>query len=101
MDKTYKLKVINSRKLTKFQKAVLIEAMKIKKGSIITYKELASRIGRPKAYRAVGNALRKNPYAPMIPCHRVIKSNGKIGGYNGAIGSRKKINLLKKEGFII
>ncbi|MHB8442778.1 MAG: methylated-DNA--[protein]-cysteine S-methyltransferase [Patescibacteria group bacterium] len=101
IDNVYKSKVLNSEKLTEFEKAVLIEIMKIKKGSVITYKELAIRIGKPKAFRAVGNALRKNPYAPMIPCHRVIKSSGKIGGYGGSIKSIKKTNLLKKEGFII
>ncbi|MFA5133198.1 MAG: MGMT family protein [Patescibacteria group bacterium] len=69
---------------------------RIKKGSTITYKKLASLCGNPKAARAVGNILNKNKNLISIPCHRVIKSNGEIGGYAGGI--TKKISLLKKEG---
>ena len=64
----------------------------------MTYKEVARLAGRPRAYRAVGNILNKNRN-PKIPCHRVIRSNGKIGGYNK--GTRKKQELLKKEKVLI
>jgi O-6-methylguanine DNA methyltransferase len=66
----------------------------IPKGKTITYKQLAKLAGSPKAYRAVGNILNKN-FDPKIPCHRVIRSDGKTGGYNR--GSKQKLKLLKKE----
>ena len=71
---------------------------KVPKGKITTYKEIANILGI-KAYRAVGNAMNKNPYAPKIPCHRVIKSNGEVGGF--ANGIDKKIKILKIEGIEI
>ncbi|MBI2674306.1 MAG: MGMT family protein [Candidatus Yanofskybacteria bacterium] len=67
----------------------------IPKGETVTYKEVAVAVGRPMAYRAVGSALNKNPFAPIVPCHRVICSNGKVGGFNE--GTCKKIELLKRE----
>ncbi len=77
-----------------FSEKVYEETRKIPKGKTITYKELAILAGRPKAWRAVGNILAKN-FNPDIPCHRVLRSDGKIGGYNR--GMDKKILLLKKE----
>ncbi len=71
---------------------------KVPEGKVTTYKSLA-RAMNTKAYRAVGNAMSKNPYAPQIPCHRVINSNGKLGGY--AQGLKKKIAMLKAEGIEI
>ncbi|MBT3407004.1 MGMT family protein [Candidatus Woesearchaeota archaeon] len=71
---------------------------KIPKGKVSTYKEIA-RAMNSKAYRAVGSALNKNPYSPKVPCHRVINSNGKIGGF--ASGSKKKIKLLRQEGIVV
>ena len=70
---------------------------KIPKGKVTTYKEIAKAM-KTKAYRAVGNALKNNPYAPKVPCHRVINSDGSIGGYKGKKNSKEKIRLLKKEG---
>ena len=67
----------------------------IPKGKVLTYKEVARRAGSPGAFRAVGNILNKN-YNPSIPCHRVVRSDGKIGGYNR--GRLQKINKLKSEG---
>ncbi len=90
-----KEKVLAS-KLTKFQKSVLLETLKVPKGKTMTYGELARRLEKPRAARAVGNALGKNPFAPMVPCHRVVSRNG-IGGYSGKGGIEKKWNLLKKE----
>lgn len=77
-----------------FGQKVLEVVRKIPKGKILTYKEVAKRAGSPKAYRAVGNILNKN-YDPKIPCHRVIRSDGELGGYNR--GRKNKIKLLKKE----
>ena len=68
---------------------------KVPRGKITTYKEIARAL-KSKAYRAVGNAMNKNPYAPNIPCHRVIKNTGEVGGF--ASGAKKKIQMLKKEG---
>ena len=68
---------------------------KVPRGKITTYKEIARAL-KSKAYRAVGNAMNKNPYAPNVPCHRVIKSTGKVGGF--ASGTMKKTQILKKEG---
>ena|SRR3989344_4422892 len=68
---------------------------RVPKGKVTTYSELARAL-KSKAYRAVGNAMNKNPYSPKVPCHRVVKSNGDIGGF--ASGTKKKISMLKKEG---
>ncbi len=68
---------------------------KIPKGKTLTYKEVARRAGRPNAFRAVGTILSKN-FDPAIPCHRVIKSDGGMGGYNRG-GVKKKLAILKKE----
>ncbi len=81
--------------MTKFAERVLSVVRNIPRGKTLTYKEVAKHAGRPKAYRAVGNILKKN-YNQKIPCHRVIRSNGKLGGYNR--GANKKRALLKKEG---
>jgi methylated-DNA-[protein]-cysteine S-methyltransferase len=72
--------------------------LKVPKGKVTTYKEIARKLNS-KAYRAVGNAMNKNPYAPAVPCHRVVKSNGEVGGF--AYGVKKKIEMLKKEGIEI
>ncbi len=70
----------------------------VPKGKITTYKEIAQALNS-KAYRAVGTAMNKNPYAPKVPCHRVINSNGNVGNF--ASGTKNKIKLLKKEGIEI
>jgi O-6-methylguanine DNA methyltransferase len=77
-----------------FKERVLEVVKKIPKGGTMTYMQVAKLAGSPKAYRAVGNILNKN-YDPKIPCHRVIRSDGKIGGYNR--GAKKKRELLKEE----
>lgn len=68
----------------------------IPRGEVLTYKEVARRAGRPKACRAVGSILSKN-FDPSVPCHRVIRSDGKLGGYNR--GARVKVRMLKGEGY--
>lgn len=87
------------RNNTKFERAVLVAAFKIPKGKVSTYKRIAEKIGRPYAYRAVGNALHKNPLAPIVPCHRVVRSDGRFGGEKKGAESRR--NLLEKEGIPI
>jgi methylated-DNA-[protein]-cysteine S-methyltransferase len=83
---------------TIFQIKVWKEISKIPKGSVKTYKEIAIIIGNPKSSRAVANACGKNPYVPIVPCHRVIRSDGKLGGYSGEGGINTKKKLLKNEG---
>ena len=82
---------------TKFQLRVWKYLTTIPKGSVRTYKQVAIAINCPKAARAVANACAKNPYAPKIPCHRVIRSDGGLGGYSGRGGIRQKLKLLRSE----
>ncbi len=81
--------------MSSFTKAVYRVVARIPKGQVLTYREVARKAGRPQAYRAVGNILNRNPNPEKIPCHRVIRSDGKIGGY--AWGSAKKKKLLATE----
>ena len=83
---------------TKFQIKVWAYLMKIPHGSVKTYSQVAKAIGKPLAVRAVANAIGKNPSAPKIPCHRVIRSDGSLGGYSGRGGIKTKRFLLKQEG---
>jgi methylated-DNA-[protein]-cysteine S-methyltransferase len=80
-----------------FYQKVWAECARIPSGKTMSYSELARRIGCPGGARAVANALAKNPYAPTIPCHRVIKADGSIGGYSGPGGIAKKKELLRRE----
>ena len=82
---------------TRFQIKVWNYLKKIPKGKVKTYLEVAKAIGKPKAFRAVANAVGKNPYPPLIPCHRVIRSDGSLGGYSGKGGIKEKRRLLLKE----
>lgn len=79
----------------KFQEKVWNLLKKIPRGKITTYGEIAKALNT-KAYRAVGIACHNNPYSPLVACHRVVNSNGKIGGFSG--GVKKKVEMLKKEG---
>ncbi|MFC1501212.1 methylated-DNA--[protein]-cysteine S-methyltransferase [Elusimicrobiota bacterium] len=81
----------------KFARQVWLECFNIPKGTTISYKELAIRIGHAKSARAVGSVLRKNPFAPIIPCHRVIKSDGTIGKYSAKGGVKEKLRLINCE----
>tara|TARA_B100000700_G_scaffold293078_1_gene353718 strand:+ start:2427 stop:2702 length:276 start_codon:yes stop_codon:yes gene_type:complete len=83
---------------TEFQIEVWKELSKIPKGEVRTYKQIAKSIGKPKSSRAVANACAKNPYPIVIPCHRVIRSDGTVGGYSGHGGIKRKKELLQKEG---
>ena len=82
---------------TKFQQKVWKYLKTIPKGQVKTYKQVAIAIKKPKAIRAVANAVGRNPYPIAIPCHRVIRSDGKLGGYSGPGGLKLKKKLLKKE----
>ena len=86
---------------TKFQLKVWAYLKKIPRGKVKTYSQVAKSIGKPLAVRAVANAIGKNPYAPKIPCHRVIRSDGTLGGYSGKGGVKTKRLLLKKEGILL
>lgn len=84
---------------TLFQNRVWNELKKIPKGEIRTYKQIAIAIGRPNSARAVANACGKNPRPIEIPCHRVVRSDGHLGGYSAKGGIIAKRKLLLKEGF--
>jgi methylated-DNA-[protein]-cysteine S-methyltransferase len=84
--------------ITPFQRRVLEETRRVPRGRVSTYAEIAKRIGSPKAVRAVGQALRRNPIPIVVPCHRVISSDGSLGGYGGQLRDIRKIELLKLEG---
>ena len=86
---------------TNFQLKVWGFLMKIPKGSVKTYAQVAKGIGKPLAVRAVANAVGKNPYPSKIPCHRVIRSDGRLGGYSAKGGVKVKKKLLKKEGITL
>jgi len=86
------------KKITEFEKLVYAATKKIPRGRVSTYQEIARAIGKPKSARAVGNALGKNPFAPKVPCHRVVKSTGEVGGFLN--GTFEKMKLLKKEGVL-
>ena len=83
---------------TKFQKMVWNSIATIPEGKIMTYQELAIKIGRPNSFRAVATACGKNPYIPEIPCHRVVRKDGGLAGYSADGGIKKKKYLLEKEG---
>ena len=86
--------------MSKFNERVWKKMRRIPRGKVTTYKQLARALNT-KAYRAVGNACRRNPYAPKVPCHRVVKTGGLIGGFGGKTRGkniRQKVALLKREG---
>ena len=84
---------------TQFERDVLVATFRIPEGKISTYKRIAESIGKPKAYRAVANALHKNPLWPVVPCHRVVCSDGTFGGPKKAADARRK--TVQKEGVAI
>lgn len=90
--------LINNTDLSDFTKDCLKSLLQIPHGKVCTYQAIAEHLGS-NACRAVGSAIGRNPFAPIVPCHRIIRSNGEIGGY--AFGSKKKVALLKSEGIQI
>ncbi len=90
------LKKFDLQHLSDFQRAVLLKTMQIPRGEVRPYSWIAAQIGSPKAVRAVGTALARNPVPLLIPCHRVVRSDGMIGDY--ALGSPNKRRILENEG---
>lgn len=86
---------------TPFQRKVWAALKTIPKGEVRTYTQIAVQIGHPTSARAVANACGKNPFAPDVPCHRVVRANGGLGGYSGEGGIEQKRALLKEEGVVI
>ena len=84
--------------VTPFDRKVYEAILKIPKGEVRTYGWVARTIGKPKAARAVGQALKRNRWAPQIPCHRVVASDGRLGGYSASGGLAAKRRLLLREG---
>ncbi|MFH1621740.1 MAG: MGMT family protein [Candidatus Omnitrophota bacterium] len=85
-----------SRDFNDFQRKVYKVVLSIPIGQVRSYSWVAREIGKPKAVRAVGTALRNNPFAPIIPCHRVVKNNGSLGGYNRGLEKKKDLIELEK-----
>lgn len=92
-------KMTMNRDPTAFESKVYKAISKIPKGKFTTYKLLSNYLD--SSPRAVGQALKRNPFAPVVPCHRVIASNFNLGGYHGTMNSMKKIELLNQEGIVI
>ena len=88
--------ILSNRDISKFEKTVYRAVLSIPKGNVRSYKWVAAAIGKPKAYRAVGNALNKNPWPVEVPCHRVIRSDGSLGGYYQGAALKKR--MLIREG---
>jgi len=81
---------------TAFETRVYLAVSRIPRGEVRSYKWVAVKIGDPDAYRAVGNALNKNPYIGKVPCHRVIRSDGSIGGFAKGVACKRR--MLKADG---
>jgi methylated-DNA-[protein]-cysteine S-methyltransferase len=92
------LSLLNMTRLSEFSAKVLKSTCKIPRGKVATYSGLAAKINSPRAARAVGTALANNPFPIVIPCHRVVRSDGSLGGFGG--GSNMKRELLVKEGVV-
>ncbi len=90
---------IRAHETTPFSQKVWLAMLRIPKGKVASYQTIARMTGSPLASRAVGNACNANPFAPHVPCHRVVASNGTLGGY--AHGLAKKIALLESEGIMV
>ena len=90
------MKKYNFKIGTKFQKLVWKEISKIPKGKVITYQDLAFKINQPMSVRAVASACGKNPFLPEVPCHRVVRKDGRLGGYSAKGGINKKKKIIRK-----
>ncbi len=98
MSKSIHHRIDTQSGLTQFMRDVYHVTAVIPRGCVMTYAQVARAIGRPRAVRAVGTALHRNPFAPAVPCHRVVKSDGSPGGF--ASGRFKKLKLLRQEGVL-
>lgn len=95
----FNLNIVELNLCSDFQKRVLLAEYRIPRGSVSTYSRIANHIGKPRAARAVGNALANNPFPLVIPCHRAVRSDGSLGGYQGGLDMKKQ--LLEMEGIKI
>lgn len=96
-------RVMADQNISEFQRRVYLALLDVPRGTTITYRELGERIGC-KSAQAIGQALKRNPFAPFVPCHRVIASNGTVGGFHGQIEGAmilKKLQLLRDEGVLL
>ena len=91
------IRVLKGR--TQFERGVYLATFRIPKGKVSTYKRIAQKVGRPKAYRAVANALHKNPLSPIVPCHRVVASDGSFNGEKK--GAEWRRTMVEHEGILI
>jgi len=92
-------KALLIKQITKLQYNVYIQLLNIPKSKVTTYKEMAKAV-KCNSARAVGQALRKNPFAPEVPCHRVVRSDLTLGGFSGSLNSEKKMKILESEGVL-
>ena len=97
----FRLEDLNLSKCREFQRSVLVKAFETPFGQTNHYKDLAIKIDNPNSSRAVGNALRNNPFPIIIPCHRTIRANNEIGGFAGDLNNHYKRILLEHEGHVI
>jgi methylated-DNA-[protein]-cysteine S-methyltransferase len=81
---------------SEFERAVYVATFRIPRGKVCTYKRIAEMIGRPRTYRAVANTLHKNPLHPIVPCHRVVRSDGAFGGEK--LGAEQRRKQVEEEG---
>ena len=95
----FSLENISMKNCTEFQRRVLLKEYQIPWGRLTTYKLIAKHLGQEKAARAVGNALARNPFPLIIPCHRAVRSDRSLGGFQGGVEMKK--SLLENEGIII
>jgi methylated-DNA-[protein]-cysteine S-methyltransferase len=98
-ESSFSLSGLNLSKLTNFSAKVLRHACKIPRGKVTTYSGIAAALGTPHAVRAVGTVLANNPFPIIIPCHRVVRADGSLGGFGGGIKMKKE--LLAKEGVVL
>jgi methylated-DNA-[protein]-cysteine S-methyltransferase len=82
--------------LTPFRREVMLETQRVPRGQVASYRDIAVRVGRPNAYRAVGNTMRTNPLPIVVPCHRIVGSDGSLTGFGGGLGMKRQ--LLSIEG---
>lgn len=86
--------------VTPFQQSVYRELIKVPSGAVISYGELAERVGRPGAARAIGTAMAKNPFLFIVPCHRVVRGNGQLGGFACGLDVKKWLLEYESKGVV-
>lgn len=89
---------LDEESLTPFRREVYRALKRVRRGRFVTYAELAAKVGRPGAARGIGTAMAKNPYPPIVPCHRVLGSDGALRGFSAPGGIALKRQMLEMEG---